>query len=76
MSPWYSNDKAVYRYRWSLNPVEDQYADMMDVTFEILNKDTRAGWWQIDIIKCESGLYSVFSNFPVCTMSLSSFLIQ
>lgn len=53
-SPWLRHENAGYRYHWGLNPVEDEYKDMMDVTFEIRNEDNKSGWWQIEILMCNS----------------------
>lgn len=53
-SSWLRYKNASYRYHWGLNPLEDTYNGMMDVTFEIRNEDHVRGWWQIEILVCNS----------------------
>ena len=53
-SSWLRSENASYRYHWGLNPVEDSYKEMLDATFEIRNEDNVKGWWQIQILVCNS----------------------
>lgn len=65
-SSWLRRESATYRYHWGLSPVEDTYKDKLDVTFEIRNEDSKKGYWQIEILKCDSNeIISAYTRLTV-----------